>query len=397
LLNISFSRCNLIHSEVYLFLDNNKAGGVDTIVRQLCKYHSVTLIVNTEHLRRVDYRGEKNIKKIIEYNNIIDMFQSLPFFVYRLIRLLYISVDIISDNYLTILHARKQFKKIVLPKNSSLMVVQGGWPASIYGRVALVHYASLVNKTILNIHNISSKNRNSIFGISRKLNNESIEAAKYVLFCSDTAKNSFPVKDSSKCYTVYNGIEFPNLKRLSCKDQTKNLEIGMIGTLEPRKGFEDGIIAYNRLRSKFSLGNLNIFGTGTSIEIIKLRKLVIKLGISDFVIFHGHVDNLEKIYEKLDLVVVPSRAFESFGLIQIESIMHGLPTIVSNHGGLYEVSQIIGNENTFIAEDIDDLINVLQKVLFNYTSELEKIPFIQENIKLNFSVKNMIQKYAKFY
>jgi glycosyltransferase involved in cell wall biosynthesis len=53
---------------------------------------------------------------------------------------------------------------------------------------------------------------------------------------------------------------------------------------------------------------------------------------------HGYVsdDDLEGYYSAADILVMPSR-FESFGLVLIEAMRHGVPVIACNAGGMHEV------------------------------------------------------------
>jgi len=382
---------------VYILLDNNKAGGVDTIVKMLCNYQNVTLIVNSGHLERINYRIVKGVKQVIEFQTINDLIQNLPNQLIRFFSIIYNIIDLLTDNYFTIIHAKKQFRKFNLPTNSTLLVVQGGWPASVYGRVALCRFSKNIFKSILNIHNIAVPEIKSCFALNSKLNLQAIKAADTIIFCSEAARSAFPIDINTKGITIYNGIEFPYTQKISDKSSLKTLELGLIGTFESRKGFEDAIFAYKRLHKRLNIGNLHIFGTGTNKEIHNLRKLVVNLELSSFVIFHGYVCDVNSIYNKLDLVIVPSKAYESFGLIQIEAIMRGLPVIVSDHGGLLEVANLINNRNIFKAGDVDSLVDLIERVEKNYSSEITHISSMQENIRKYFSVDLMLKKYAESY
>ncbi len=55
------------------------------------------------------------------------------------------------------------------------------------------------------------------------------------------------------------------------------------------------------------------------------------------IIYCGYVDNVEDIYRSTDILVVPSRWEEPFGLICIEAGAAGLPVIATRQGGLPEV------------------------------------------------------------
>jgi len=60
--------------------------------------------------------------------------------------------------------------------------------------------------------------------------------------------------------------------------------------------------------------------------------------LHNIVTFHGFVDDktLSDFYQGADLFVVPS-VYESFGLIYVEAMMYGLPSIATKGGGIPEV------------------------------------------------------------
>ena len=59
---------------------------------------------------------------------------------------------------------------------------------------------------------------------------------------------------------------------------------------------------------------------------------------SKVVTFHGFVDDqmLDVFYREADILVVPS-VYESFGLIYVEAMMYGIPSVATVAGGIPEV------------------------------------------------------------
>jgi glycosyltransferase involved in cell wall biosynthesis len=70
------------------------------------------------------------------------------------------------------------------------------------------------------------------------------------------------------------------------------------------------------------------------------------------IIYCGYVDRVEDIYHSSDILVVPSRWEEPFGLICIEAGAAGLPVIATRQGGLPEV---IEDEVTGLLVDVGDV------------------------------------------
>jgi glycosyltransferase involved in cell wall biosynthesis len=78
---------------------------------------------------------------------------------------------------------------------------------------------------------------------------------------------------------------------------------------------------------------LDIVGEGESGERARLEALAAARGLSDRVRFHGHQDDVGRFYDAADLFVFPSR-MESFGLVLLEAMSHGLPTLTIRHDGV---------------------------------------------------------------
>ena len=93
---------------------------------------------------------------------------------------------------------------------------------------------------------------------------------------------------------------------------------------------------------------------------------------TDNVTFHGFVTNkeLHSFYQNADLFIVPS-VYESFGLIYIEAMLYGLPSIATTGGGIPEV--VTHGENGYLIEpyNTSELIHFFNKIYED--SNLRKI------------------------
>lgn len=86
-----------------------------------------------------------------------------------------------------------------------------------------------------------------------------------------------------------------------------------------------------------------------------------ELGIADRVHFTGGLDaaDVERVYRMADVCVMPSRS-EPFGLVALESLLHGTPCIVPKDAGVAEVVQ-----NAFKVDswDVDEMTNKVVAIL----------------------------------
>ena len=107
--------------------------------------------------------------------------------------------------------------------------------------------------------------------------------------------------------------------------------------LVPSKGIEGLIEASVALRRADPTALLQIVGTGPLAA--DLQRLIEERGLEDTVRLAGRATDEELIlaYRAADVSIVPSVAYEGFGLVVIESLACGTPALVTDVGGLPEV------------------------------------------------------------
>lgn len=156
-----------------------------------------------------------------------------------------------------------------------------------------------------------------------------------------------------------------------------------VGRLVYEKGIQNLIAAMPKVLDRYHDSKLIICGRGGMID--ELREQVKYLGIENKVYFAGYCDSkkMQKMYKCADVAVFPS-TYEPFGIVAIESMLSGTPTIVSDVGGLNEIIEhgvtgmksYSGNANS-IADSVLSLLfdpklcanisqNAIKKVKENY-------------------------------
>ena len=156
-----------------------------------------------------------------------------------------------------------------------------------------------------------------------------------------------------------------------------------VGRLVYEKGIQNLIAAMPKVLDRYHDSKLIICGRGGMID--ELREQVKYLGIDNKVYFAGYCDSkkMQKMYKCADVAVFPS-TYEPFGIVAIESMLSGTPTIVSDVGGLNEIVEhgvtgmksYAGNANS-IADSVLALLfdpklcanisqNAIKKVKENY-------------------------------
>ena len=171
--------------------------------------------------------------------------------------------------------------------------------------------------------------------------NFSINNSDYITTVSESLKNdTYKLFDIDKEISVIpNFIDFRKYEHITepCERSfiAKNDEIIIthISNFRPLKRVIDVLKIFNKLRQKLNV-RLIMIGDGPDKE--KALKYVNKHRISKNVVFLGNSNEIDKILCFTDLFLLPSEQ-ESFGLAALEAMVHKVPVVCSDAGGLSEV------------------------------------------------------------
>ncbi len=151
-----------------------------------------------------------------------------------------------------------------------------------------------------------------------------------------------------KITVIYDGLELdgldPNTDGQAFRQQHNisdtDFAVGLVGLLIPWKGQEIFLDAAKQLKDKIPHLKMLIIG-GTPDDCTPYEKMLksraLEEGLSDHVIFTGHVTDMPSVYSGLDIVVSASTDPEPLGTVVIESMAMGRPLIGPDHGGAAEM------------------------------------------------------------
>lgn len=143
-----------------------------------------------------------------------------------------------------------------------------------------------------------------------------------------------------------------------------------IGALDHNKGQADLLLAVSALSSEERMG-LQVWIVGTGPEETPLRRLARDRGIDDVTRFLGFREDVAAILKTADVLVLPTRYFESFGMSALEAMAMEVPVIGTRVGGIPEV---IGNSSEvglLVAPgDVSQLRDALRHLLYDETLRL---------------------------
>ena len=145
-----------------------------------------------------------------------------------------------------------------------------------------------------------------------------------VLVSSELQKFYAKELQNSNCMCIYipNAIDKLPVKKAPLKEK----RLVSVGRLSKEKGYLDLLKIYHRLLKEVSGWRLEIIGDGSEREA--LEKYIAKNDLQDKVKLHGFQgkDYIDKIFQESSIYLMTSYT-ESFGIVLIEAMSHGLPCI----------------------------------------------------------------------
>lgn len=116
-----------------------------------------------------------------------------------------------------------------------------------------------------------------------------------------------------------------------------------ISNFRPVKRVMDVVEIFRQVNETFA-AKLLFVGEGP--ELSRVQQRVKELGLESRVIFLGKQEEVSQVISLADLLLLPSEK-ESFGLVALEAMACGVPTVASNAGGIPEL--ITHGETGFVA------------------------------------------------
>ncbi len=200
-----------------------------------------------------------------------------------------------------------------------------------------------------------------------------------------------------KGHLVYNGIEAIGMNQKSLRPK---LRILMIGRINSWKG-QDLLLESVSYMSKKYKDKIEIRIVGSVFENQihfkeNLENIVNKNGLENIVSFINFIDNPNMEYCESDVIVIPSKSPEPFGLVAIEAASCGKVVLAANHGGLAEIFEdgVNGlyfepNNKEALYKQLINILDMESKEIQNIGNEAAKLfkdKFTSDSYKENFII-----------
>ena len=228
----------------------------------------------------------------------------------------------------------------------------------------------------------------------------SINNSDYVTSVSKSLKS-----DTESLFKINQSIEvipnfidvnkYTHLDRPNHRDTiaSKNEKVLIhISNFRPLKRVIDVVKIFEKVQNEIP-SKLLMVGEGP--ERVKVQRYVKKNNLRDKVLFFGKSNEIDELLCYSDIFLLPSEK-ESFGLVALEAMIHKVPVISSNAGGLSEVN--INGISGFLSEigDTDDMAKNTIKIISSKKSQ-KKFQEGAFNQAIKFDISKVIPLYESVY
>ena len=205
------------------------------------------------------------------------------------------------------------------------------------------------------------------------------------------------VFDEGKVTVINNAIDLDKFKydekirkkkRKELKLSDDTLVIGHIGRFVKQKNHEFLIDIFNELHKKNKNSKLLLIGQGPLKEYIEQK--VNNLGLKDSVIFLGQREDVNELYQAMDVFLLPS-LYEGLGMVAVEAQASGLSCVVST-----EVPEIAKVSEKIEFVDLDKSLEIWADTIRKVINQDRNIDF--KRIKnAGFDIKIESEKLERKY
>lgn len=213
-------------------------------------------------------------------------------------------------------------------------------------------------KCVYHIHIDHSTIEKKLMAIAARLHSTHslVVNSDYILKRLDAAIPG--IRNNPRVRVIENGLDnrFSTLKFIDrFSSASGRLKIAVIGVLRPEKG-QDRAIEIAGMNSHFDLHFIGRVGNGSEDWVEGLKQCA-----TNNIFFHGEVTDIPAYINQLgiQIVLVPSRWEEPFGLVAIEGMACSCITIVYNSGALGDIAR---KTDAILCGDEKEMGTALQRI-----------------------------------
>ncbi|ULN62872.1 glycosyltransferase family 4 protein [Vibrio gigantis] len=346
--------------EIWLFLDSQTFGGIETHVIELAKgltNHNC----NTRVILLTQYEPESSIVARLAKEN-------LPY-------------SYLADLSQTKSNAVAQLRSAA-NQHMPQLIHAHGYKASIISKCAkLINKRSPALKQLSTYH--AGETPSGRVWLYDFIDRYTSWVSDRSLVVSDKIRQKLPTRS----ILLNNFVNVPSASVLSRSDTThpvSHFRFGFVGRLSHEKAAD----RFVELATYFPQHQFDLFGDGPE------RSKVAETSPENCH-FHGHQNDMALVWPQIDVLIIPSR-FEGLPMAALEAMVRGIPVIATAVGNLPEL--ISHRENSYLAQSTSDLRDCVDEWLnLSHSQQVSISNSAKRSIIDHYSPQAVIPKLLTYY
>ena len=324
--------------------------GANKILLDLLKYlkskgYDISILVpsNGSIVQELEKEGIE-YKVIFYYSSFLYFKKTIKFIAYPLLLLINL-VNFPRIYY----HIKKQDPELIYSNTSAENI--GILVAKLLGKKHITH-----------VHEFMSLDHGAAFMGGQKLKIKFLDKSDGLIFVTKTV--AFHVLKGGhlgqKHKIIYNGLSIPEVKHDDMSEfNTPPANYGIVGIFSRGKRQDLAIKYFKKIKEIYPQSKLHLYGDKKGSYKTHLINLVRELRLDSDIIFHGFEKDIERIYRKLDILLMFSKS-EGFGLVTVEAMLRKIPVIGYDNAG---TSELIENEKSgYLFKDFESFIDAVKQL-----------------------------------
>jgi len=385
--------------------------GVVTVLVELCRGwptgDGITILLNPEHWAEQYLHCELKERSDIDVLKmpatlsglwLIHHLAPLPRILRLLLRVLCLPLTVIQMLLMML------WMVVWLRRNGvdGILSHAGGWPGGMLNCwMIYAGFLAAVPHRVLVIHNTPFIPRSALERFLFRWKNWLMgKAASRIVTVSDACRDSLEqdVNFGKALDVIYNGIPIGvNVTNCDSCELTTAWEkqyptIAFVGELHPRKGVHVLLDAFLHVKSP---AELVLIGNGDDEYTAELKTVA---SASEWPVhFLGFRSDVLDMYPQMDILVLPSLNFESFGMVIVEAMRASVPVICSDFGGMKEVVADGVTGLVVPAGNVNALSVAIERLLSDDGLRRKLGQNGQTRLNTHFSSQGMVKNYVNLF
>ena len=402
--------------KICFFAENYFKGGIDTFITNLIiswpdPEDEITLLCNSDYPGLPDLIGNKKL------NINVQTYVRPSFLRPREINSKNLLLQPqLSEKFTNFLHNITEYF-IVFPyfilkfsqlfRNSDyerILSINGGYPGGNAVRASVIAWAfsGKDSDAIFSFHSSATSPKKPYKLIEFLIDKLLIWSASNITTvsaaCVESMRNRTSFRKTNKLNFIHNGIQDPLLGKsdldspLGLVNSSSSYSL-MLATYHAYKGHYFLLQSIKIAQQEIPDIKVHIYGDGSLLEIENIRSGIIELGLQKNIEIHSYVSQTYDLIKNARMMLVPSQAFEGFGLTIIEAFAHGIPVVATNVGAIPEVLGASGAGILCSKDDPNEFAKAMVMLLLR--PEVAKSMGIKGRslFEREFTAKTMASKY----